>query len=313
MKFLKSTLLAIAGLLMAASAAQADSIPPGSYQQTCTGINADWRTVSANCRTRNGGWNYTELDDYRRCNSDIMNDNGNLRCADFDQRNDDDWRDNRDHNDWAPRGSYQQSCRNINVDGRSLTAECQDRRYRWRYTELDDFRRCRGDIANVDGMLRCSDQGQYDDSDDELPRGSWRSSCRNYRVYGSVLYAECRTRSGRYTQTSIDYRRCRREISNIDGRLVCGNGYDDQQSWGQITLFKHSKYDGKSITITRDDPDLNGEGFGNIASSAVVQGGVWQICDQPYYRGYCIILDRSNSNFAYIGFNDRAESVRRIR
>ena len=326
MTFLKSALIAMVGLMMAASGAQAQSVPPGSYQQSCTGINADWRTLSANCRTRNGGWNYTELQDYRRCNGDITNDNGNLRCADNDQRGDDDrrgdddhrgngdWRDQRDHNDWAPRGSYQQSCRNVDIDGNSLTAECQDRRGRWRYTELDDFRRCRGDIANADGMLQCvEDDRRGDDDYQDVPRGSWRASCRNGRMYGTVLYAECRTRYGRYTQSSIDTRQCRREIGNVDGRLVCGDGYEDRQSFGRITLFKHSKFDGKSRSYSSDVPDLNADGFGNLTSSALVQGGVWQICDQPYYRGYCIVLDRSNSNFASIGFNDRAESVRRLR
>lgn len=319
MNVLKITLIAVTSFVIATAAARAESIPPGSYQQSCTGITADWRTLTANCRNRNGGWNYTTLDEYRRCNSDIANDNGNLRCSDDDQRGEDDRRggedagDGRDHDDWAPHGSYEQSCRNVDVDGQSLTAECQDRRARWRYTELDDFRDCRGDIANVDGMLRCVDRDQGEDDYGDLPRGSWRSSCRNYRVYGSVLYAECRTRYGRFTQSSIDVRRCRRDITNVDGRLVCGDGNDDRLSRGSITLFKHSKFDGKSRTYTGDVPDLNQDGFGNLASSAAVQGGVWQICDQPYYRGYCIVLDRSNSNFAFIGFNDRAESIRRVR
>jgi hypothetical protein len=320
MNFLTSALIAMMALLVAPSVLHAETIPPGSYQQSCTGINADWRTLSATCRTRNGSWTYTELEDYRRCNADITNDNGNLRCADDDQGGDDDrqrdgdWRDQRDHNGWAPRGSYQQSCRNIDIDDGTLTAECQDRRGRWRYTELDDFRRCPGDITNADGMLRCVDGDRRGDDDtQDLPRGSWRASCRNYRLYGSVLYAECRTRYGRFSQSSIDVRQCRREISNVDGRLVCGDGYDGHERPVSITLFKHSNFDGKSRTITNDVPDLNVLGFGNIASSAVVQGGVWQVCDQPSYRGYCIVIDRSNSNFVALGFNDRAESVRRLR
>jgi hypothetical protein len=50
-----------------------------------------------------------------------------------------------------------------------------------------------------------------------------------------------------------------------------------------------------------------------MASSAVIQGGVWQICDRTNYRGYCIVLDRTQPNFNSLGFNDRAESIRRIR
>lgn len=311
MKILRNIAIAIVGLIMAASAAQADNAPPGSYQRSCTGINADWHRLTATCRTRNGSWSYTALDDYRRCETDIVNDNGRLQCADDDQQ------DDRDHHDQAPRGSYQRTCRNIETDGRSLTAECQDGRGRWRYTEFDEYRRCRADIANVNGMLQCKTDNEDDGDEDgniDLPRGNWRSSCQNYRVYGSTLYAECRTRYGRYVQSSIDFRKCGREVSNDDGRLVCGYGDNgNHQGWGRITIFKHSKFDGKSRTYSNDVPDLNADGFGNLASSAVVQGGVWQFCDQPYYRGNCIVLDRSQANFAQIGFNDMAESLRRIR
>jgi hypothetical protein len=58
---------------------------------------------------------------------------------------------------------------------------------------------------------------------------------------------------------------------------------------------------------------LNASAFGNQASSVVVQGGVWQVCDRPNYRGFCVVLDRSIANLWVLGFNDRAVSVRRIR
>jgi hypothetical protein len=45
----------------------------------------------------------------------------------------------------------------------------------------------------------------------------------------------------------------------------------------------------------------------------VVQGGVWQLCDRPNYRGFCVVIDRSVGNLWTLGFNDRTESVRRIR
>lgn len=308
---MKFSTLFLAGLLFFVfgnSAAFAETPPPGSYNRTCTNIEADWRRLSASCRTRNGGWNYTVLEDYRRCQSDIANNDGRLQCTSSNEY------DDGHGNDWAPRGSYQNSCRNIHVERRTLVAECRDRGGRWRYTELDDYRRCKGDIANDKGVLECRGSGHdWDDVQDELPRGSWRASCRNFHVQGRVLYADCRTRGGRWIQTSLDLRRCRQDVRNDDGRLVCGGYGDSGHGWGRITVYKHSKFDGKSRTYSGDVPDLNLDGFGNIVSSAVIQGGVWQICDRPYYRGYCIVLDRTNSNFAALNFNDRAESIRRLR
>ena len=308
MKFTKLFLASLVLLVCGVTAASADTAPPGNYQRTCTNIGADGWRLWATCRTRNGGWNESVLEDYRRCQSGIENNDGRLQCANNNEY------DDHGSNDWAPRGSYQDSCRNIQVERGTLTAECRDGRGRWRYTELNDYRRCQGDIANDNGILECRGRGNdWDDDQGDLPGGSWRGSCRNYHIQGRVLYADCRTRGGRWVQTSMDLGRCRQDIRNDDGRLVCGNQGDSGYGWGRITIYKHSKFDGKSRAYSNDVPDLNLEGFGNIASSAVVQGGVWQICDRPYYRGYCIVLDRTNSNFVSLNFNDRAESIRRVR
>lgn len=270
-------------------------LPRGSYRETCRRARVVDRTLTAECVDRNGNWRYSELVDFSRCRGDIANANGRLVC-----RSDD------DDDDWAPNGSYRDTCRRVNVQEGTLTAECRDRDGRWRYTELPNFRSCRGDIANVNGMLRCR---FGDDDNGELPDGSWRSSCRNARVVGSILYAQCRNRYGEWRNTSLDLRNCERDVRNVDGRLVCGGA----GGFGRITLYRHTNFGGKSRTFTSDVPDLNPYAFGNLASSVVVQGGVWQLCDRPNYRGYCIVIDRTNANLWTLGFNDRAESVRRVR
>lgn len=320
MTTVRSLVIALLAIAIWPLTAQAQNVPSGSYQSSCQNIDADWQRLSAVCRKRNGQWNYSTLEDYRRCRGDIANDNGRLTCVEGGGGyNDGDYHDGDQNGggyndgDWTPRGSYQQSCRQIDADRNTLRAECRDRDGRWRYTELQDYNRCRGDIANMNGMLRCSNGGgddQYGGGD--WPRGSWRSSCINPRFYGSMLYAECRNRAGRFVQTSIDYRRCSRDITNSDGRLVCGQS-GAWPNFAMITLYKHSKFEGKSRSFDGDVPDLNRYSFGDIASSAVIQGGVWQICDRTNYRGYCIVLDRTQSNFNSLGFNDRAESIRRIR
>ena len=54
-----------------------------------------------------------------------------------------------------PPGSYQQSCRDIRVQGRTLTAVCRGDEGRARETSLD-ISRCVGDIGNDNGRLQCN-------------------------------------------------------------------------------------------------------------------------------------------------------------
>ena len=71
----------------------------------------------------------------------------------------------------APAGSYQRFCRDIRVNGDTLTASCEDMRGRWNYSSLR-YRDCRGDIGADNGRLVCSWSGgggggwgsSYDDS-----------------------------------------------------------------------------------------------------------------------------------------------------
>lgn len=230
-------IFAVFAILIATGPAWAEAVPPGSYQRSCRDIDASSNTLWATCRTPSGRWRDTSLDNYGDCDGDIINNNGQLEC----QR---DWRDDED--DFPP-GSYQRTCRDEHVERGTLTAECQDRNGRWRYTELNGFRTCRGDIANNDGMLQC-----------------------------------------------------RREQRFNHGP-------------GRIVLYKNTNFGGRSRTYASDIPNLNPDEFGNTVSSVVVQGGVWQLCDRPNYRGFCVTIDRSQTNLWAFGFNDRTESVRRIR
>jgi Beta/Gamma crystallin/CVNH domain len=309
MGFATRMLAAALATFVTIGGAQAEYAPPGSYQRTCTDIEATWNTLSASCRTRSGNWNYTTLRDYRDCDGDIANRNGRLECVDRTDGGD-------DYGGWLPMGSYRSSCRNITREGGTLMAECRDNFGRWRYTELPGYRSCR-DIINANGILRCrrddydDDHGDNDVGDGRLPGGSWRFSCQNGRVYGNVLYATCRDNFGSWRAATLDLRYCRNDVVNQNGRLVCAAGPGG--GYSRITLYRHSNYTGSSRTFSSDIPDLRAYGFGNETSSVVIQGGTWQLCDRPNYRGYCVILDRSQASLWALSFNDRAESIRRIR
>lgn len=292
--------------------------PQGSYGDTCRNAHIDGDTLVAECRTSGGDWRRTSLDNYRQCRGDIANNDGGLRC----QRGDEGrgGRGNEDRGDGGPQGSYRDSCRNIHIDGNDLVAECRTRDGDWRRTSLDNYRECRGDISNDDGRLRCQradedrggrgsdDRGGYGGGYE--PPGSYAQTCRNIRAEHGDLEADCRTRYGEWRHSSLDnFRDCRGDIANDNGRLVCssGGGY----GYGRITLYVDSKYRGGRRSYDTDAPDLGD--FSDTASSAYIQGGVWQLCTRRYYRGRCVTLNHNVSNFLSYGINDRIESLRRVR
>ena len=88
----------------------------------------------------------------------------------------------------APPGSYQQSCRQINITGAKrpdalLTAECKNKNGQWRSASLY-YKNCRGDIYNSAGTLGCGDD--QIGNNDGLPPGAWRTACRD----GYIIFRE---------------------------------------------------------------------------------------------------------------------------
>ena len=66
----------------------------------------------------------------------------------------------------VPEGSYLETCRNVEMHGDTLVADCQRRDGRWDRSGLD-MDRCRGgDIANLDGQLACHRGHHHHDDDD---------------------------------------------------------------------------------------------------------------------------------------------------
>ncbi|HKF21989.1 MAG TPA: CVNH domain-containing protein [Candidatus Angelobacter sp.] len=124
---------------------QGSGLPYGDYQQTCRNIHNDGRRLDATCQKRDGNWRNTSLN-YRSCQGAIVNDDGRLRCSSSGNYSD------RWHGG-VPPGTYQQTCRNIRIDGDRLTATCQKRNGDWRDTSLKNFAYCR--IENDNGRLRC--------------------------------------------------------------------------------------------------------------------------------------------------------------
>lgn len=200
----------------------ADDLPRGSYRETCRDIRRRGDSLTAKCQTMSGRWNRTALNDIGRCVGEIVNDDGNLQCG---------------RRAWQVSGTFVQTCAPIYVQGDVLRARCRTTDGRWVWTGLNDADACRAGIVNLNGQLRCGG-GDRDDHDHDrdrdrdhdgdhdrggaIPRGGYMQTCRNIERHGDNLHAQCETRDGRWVWSDLaDIDRCRSEINNDDGRLVC--------------------------------------------------------------------------------------------
>jgi hypothetical protein len=71
---------AVLAALSSTPAAQAQGVPPGSYQQSCTDAHIERGALVATCRGERGRVQRSALADVGRCTGDIGNNNGVLQC-----------------------------------------------------------------------------------------------------------------------------------------------------------------------------------------------------------------------------------------
>lgn len=164
---------------------------------------------------------------------------------------------------YTPSGSYQQSCRNVGVEGSTLYANCPDRNGDWQPARLPDFQRCAGDIGNDNGVLRCDmrpneyQPAPQDNGQNGAPSGSYVQTCRDISTTGNTLEATCDTGTGDWTRTSLpDANQCTPgSIQNIHGRLECTKA-DYNQGYGQGDRRDNGQGYGQG------DRRDNGQGYG---------------------------------------------------
>jgi uncharacterized protein YcfJ len=94
--------------------------------------------------------------------------------------------------------------------------------------------------------------------------------------------------------------------------IACAIGYGAIAS-AQVTLYEREDYRGR--TFQTDDPvrDMRDRGFNDRASSAIVDRSDWEVCEDPGFRGRCVVLRQgSYDSLRGMGLNDRISSVRRV-
>jgi hypothetical protein len=128
--------------LSAVSPAAAQGLPQGSYGQSCFNLQVIDGTLIGDCRRVDGSVRGTSLPHAWHCHGDIANENGRLRCIVVVQPR-------------VPGGSYLQTCGNAQMMGADLYAECRKLDGVIRQSRMPAPFSCPGDIANLDGHLRC--------------------------------------------------------------------------------------------------------------------------------------------------------------
>lgn len=175
---------AVSLVATALSPVSAQSVPSGSYQQSCTNVRVRGDQLIARCNAPQGGTVRTSIA-LDSCRGDIANVNGQLTCNSngygrgnrhghgngYGQQNGNDNGYNNGNNGYnnsygggngngygyraAPGGSYLQSCTGAQTHGSMLSATCPAANGS-RITSTINVSACRGsDIANINGRLEC--------------------------------------------------------------------------------------------------------------------------------------------------------------
>ena len=82
---------------------------------------------------------------------------------------------------------------------------------------------------------------------------------------------------------------------------------------GQVTFYEREGFSGRSFTTVQSIDNFVQNNFNDRASSVVVMGSPWELCDNVRYSGRCIVLQPGQyPSMAAMGLNDRVSSVRAV-
>src|SRR5215470_17050548 len=83
------------------------------------------------------------------------------------------------------------------------------------------------------------------------------------------------------------------------------------QAGAQVTFYSGEDFHGRQFFVDRPMSDLDRTDFNDRASSAVVQGGDWLVCEDAHFQGRCVTLRPGEyHSLDRMGLNDRISSVR---
>ena len=100
--------------------------------------------------------------------------------------------------------------------------------------------------------------------------------------------------------------RSRRKIVMIFAGLALAT-----QAAAQVIFYQYEEFGGGSVRVDANIPDFAALGFNDRTSSAFVERGRWEVCEDAGFRGRCTILSPGRySSLASLGFDNRISSAR---
>jgi uncharacterized protein YcfJ len=81
----------------------------------------------------------------------------------------------------------------------------------------------------------------------------------------------------------------------------------------QVTFYEDAGFRGRTFQTNRAVENMSRFGFNDRASSVVVEGGRWEVCEDVRFGGRCVMLRRgSYDSLSGLGLQDRISSVRPV-
>jgi uncharacterized protein YcfJ len=78
-----------------------------------------------------------------------------------------------------------------------------------------------------------------------------------------------------------------------------------------VTFYEYENYGGRALTVHDPIGDFQRIGFNDRASSVVVTGRPWKVCDDTGFRGRCFVLRPGNyPSLSSMGLDNRVSSAR---
>lgn len=86
------------------------------------------------------------------------------------------------------------------------------------------------------------------------------------------------------------------------------------QAAAQVTFYEQRGFEGRSFTTEKRVGNFERFGFNDRASSAIVQRGRWEVCEDVRFEGRCIVLRPGRyPSLGAMGLNNQVSSARIVR
>ena len=83
------------------------------------------------------------------------------------------------------------------------------------------------------------------------------------------------------------------------------------QAAADVTFYEREGFEGRTFTTARPIGNFERYGFNDRASSVIVIGERWEVCEDARFSGRCVVLRPGRyPSLAAMGLNDRVSSVR---